>query len=235
MAESGSRYKVEDLAAQFKGERITIVGNEPTGQNYAPTPEHGHVWVLDTGIGRIPEPALAFMMDDIRGPALEANRQKNLWLRHIQEYGKPIITSYADPEFPALVEYPLKQVAARFNGLGYFADTLAYMLAWAIYVEVAEIGLVGCDYYQNDTRSQRSCAEFWLSAAFHRNIKIMVHPHSLLMHLPPLDGVNRHVQGYYGYVPQRFPLIGKNGGAAAYAPQPTTSDAIQAAEQQVGP
>lgn len=234
MASSPSRYDIGRLAGQFRGQPITIVGNGPTGQAFQPTREDKWVWTINNGFMRIPGADLTFVMDDFESPAWRAHRQREEWFRLLRESQTPIVTTREHEDYPAAVAYPLKEVLEQTGGIGYFAETLTYMIAWAVSIPVASISFHGCDYYESDRRNQRACTEFWIGRAVSAGIHITVNPHSKLMVLPQLDYVNRHVPGFYGYIANEFPIpLGDNG---TEAPADVRSDeaSVQQAAQEAG-
>lgn len=220
------RYSVADLERQFSGQAVTIVGNEPTGMEFQPTRDDKWLWTINNGFMRPHGADLTFVMDDLQGPAWSAHKHRDEWFQMLREAPIPVMTAVSPPDFPACVDYPLADVLQRTGGIGYFAETLSYMIAWAIAIEVKALRFHGADYYADDRRAQRACTEFWLGKAQERGIHIEVNPYSKLMVLPPLDCVNRHVQGFYGYTEERFPLQIKNGS-------PHSPERVQRDEQTV--
>lgn len=207
------RFKIEDLARLFAGERIVIVGNGPTGKainlSECPFP----VWTVNSGRNIHPESAVEFQMDDIHGPAARTVFGDGYaeYLEKIRESRVPIITSCAYEEYPSLVDYPLEQVLNHFYRINgsqtpYFGETVNYMIAWAVVIGVKAIDFWGVDYI--DTRpAERASAEHWVGIAKEAGIAIRVgSPLSHFLSPQPLDGINHHVPGLYGYLPHNVPI-----------------------------
>lgn len=79
--------------------------------------------------------------------------------------GKPIFTSKTNPAYPNLVEYPVEEVVNSLGGLPYLNTSVAYALAYALYLGVKEIWLFGCDFCYPDVykaEAGRACVEAWI-------------------------------------------------------------------------
>ncbi len=94
----------------------------------------------------------------------------------------PIISfqPYAD------VKYPLEAIIKKFR-TQYFVNSLCYMIAYAIYVEIKRLGLYGCDTILGGVWQRESKGiEFWLGIANARGVELI---------LPPKSGLLRSMQG----------------------------------------
>lgn len=134
-------------------------------------------WAINAMAGVIQHDR-AFIMDRLsyfreaskKSPALDGYRD---WL-HLHQ--GPIYTSELDPNFPGAVLYPLQDVVDNLR-FSYFNSTVAYTLAYAIYIDVKEVQLYGCDFLQNDTndgRKGRACVEYWIATAIARGIRVVI-------------------------------------------------------------
>lgn len=128
-----------------------------------------------------------FHMDDVRiqesraAGRPESNIAKMLqWLKR---HPGPVYTSCRNDAYPGLVEFPLRDVVAKF-GQAYFNSTAAYAVAYAVFLGVKRIELYGFDFtYPNAHHAEkgRACVEFWLGIAVANGIDIKVpHVSSLL-------------------------------------------------------
>ncbi len=215
MEASEFKFSINELEEKFTGKDVTIVGNGETGQMYSPQ-EGENVWVINSGIFHTIEADIVFVMDDIEGPAWDAHRQKEQWMDMLtngfpimpdgSKKEVPVISTRAVEGFPLTVRYPLERVLQRFNNFGYFAETLSYMVAWAAMIKVRRLAFHGCDFWSADRRNQRATAEHWIGRYLEAGGQVMVNPGSMLLSLPERDGVNRHIDGFYGYTPEYFPI-----------------------------
>mgnify|MGYP001582166682 CR=1 FL=1 len=210
-----SAPSLAELTGRFRGQDIILVGNGPTGaRDYSSLGKP--LWTVNGG-WRVHEGAsLCWMMDDLEGPAWDVTGVPAMprahWEPITQACPVPIVTSVAYPEkFPQTVAYPLEEVLARFpKGLPergarvYFAETICYATAWAIYIGVKSISFGGCDY-GTVRPSERAGLEYWIGRAEEAGIPVGVFPGSQLMSIGRIDGKHRHVPGIYGYTDWPFP------------------------------
>jgi hypothetical protein len=157
------------------------------------------VWAINA-LGGVFDCDLIFHMDDVRIQEIRAKAApaSNIaamlqWLKHSKV---PVVTSRANKDYPALVEFPLEDVL---NHLGhdYFNSTAAYAVAYAIHAGATKISLFGMDYtYPNahDAEKGRACVEFWLGQAHARGILINLPKTTTLM-----DSMYPRAARLYGY------------------------------------
>ncbi len=146
----------------------------------------------------------AFVMDDLRHTIpREAEEEKRMVaagiLKWLPAHPGPVYTSTAYPEYPALVEFPLRDVLQSVGGFPYLNTTVAYAIAFAIHLKVKELHLYGCDYTYPDvhiSESGRGCAEFLLGIAANRGMQLHLPETTTLLDFNvPLD---RRFYGYHG-------------------------------------
>lgn len=127
----------------------------------------------------------AFIMDDLRYFQKQARTAHHLagyqdWL---SKNKAPIYTSKAYPEFPSSVDFPIHEVV-RSLGYAYLTTTVAYAVAYAIYIGVREMRLYGMDFTDKENKafaeSGRACVEFWLGRATLMGIKVVIAKNSSL-------------------------------------------------------
>ena len=125
----------------------------------------------------------------------------------------PVFTSKAYPEYPFMVDYPLEKVL-DFHKIGYFSETIAYAVAFAIMCEVKELHFYGTDYltfeqYEQGNRGDeigtRAGTEFWCGVAHARGVKLLRHTNSEF--LKPQNSNPDIMDNFYGYVKKSFPLV----------------------------
>lgn len=161
-------------------------------------------WVVNAMAGVLAHDRV-FHMDDMRLQEMRAaaNPKSNVagvanWLR---THPGPIYTSRAYPEFPGAVEFPLADVMTA-TGHGYFNSTVAYAIAYALYLKKTQGGpnrleLYGIDFsYPNGHKREkgRACVEFWLGLCSAHGVHLVIAQDSTLM-----DAVVPDAEKMYGY------------------------------------
>lgn len=117
-------------------------------------------------------------------------------LEWLKTHKGPVITSTVHPDYPCLVEYPLADVLSEVP-FGYFNNTCAYAVAYAIFKGFKRISMWGCDFtYPNahHAESGRGCVEFWLGYAAARGVRLTIASLSSLM-----DACVEPERRWYGY------------------------------------
>lgn len=155
-------------------------------------------WAINS-MGGVIEHDLLFHMDDCRIQEDRAKRSPggNVsgmlgWLKKHPNF----FTSIKYPGYPGAKAFPLQKVINAL-GITYFNNTVAYAVAYAIYIGVKKIGVYGADYsYEDSHKSERGrgCVEFLLGIAATKGIEIMVASDSSL-----LDANIPDDQKFYGY------------------------------------
>lgn len=137
------------------------------------------VWAINA-MGDVIACDLVVHMDDVRIQEIRAaaRPESNIaeMLRWMKTSPVPILTSRAHPDYPSLMEFPLEAVANKLGEV-YFNNTVAYAIAYALFLGVEEISLFGCDYtYENAYKAEkgRACVEYWLGWAARAGVKITV-------------------------------------------------------------
>lgn len=128
-----------------------------------------------------------FAMDDLgdlRRQAREGKKVANGMLEWMPEHPGPIYTSRPYPDLPGTVEYPLEAVINEV-GFPYLNNSVAYAVAYAMYLGVQQIKLFGADFTYPDQahrgESGRGCVEWLLGIAGERGIRIEVSQNTTLM------------------------------------------------------
>lgn len=103
---------------------------------------YDEIWTLNRGIRGFPHDKL-FMLDDMRWLAKKDPHYGKFMERH----DKPIITSTVYPEFPMACQYPYQEVLAHIGDDIFNVNTVAYMVAYAMYIGVKEMSLFGADFF----------------------------------------------------------------------------------------
>jgi len=156
-------------------------------------------WSINA-LGNILQSDLIFHMDDVRIQEIraKASPESNIavMLQGLKKHAGPIMTSRAHEDYPGFVEFPLVDVLNHFKA-GYFNNTAAYAVAYAVYIGVKKICLFGMDYtYPNahDAERGRACVEYWIGRAAERGIAVEIPQRSTL--LDTCAGVREQFYGY---------------------------------------
>jgi len=194
----------------LNGAEIAIVGLGGTQGTFTSSAANGkvydEVWAINSMMVPIKHDRV-FMMD----PAARfldtenAGAQTDAMRKSLGEHPGPIYTCTLDKRVPGAALYPLKEVV-KDTGLCYFNNTVPYAIAFAVYQRVAKLYLYGIDYsYKSNlvmAEAGRACAEFWLSAAIARGMKVEVAHDSTL-----LDTNVPEAEKLYGYHRLDDPLV----------------------------
>jgi len=159
--------------------------------------EWDEVWAINSMGGIIQHDRL-FHMDNVllqeRRAAVNPEVRGMLkWLRH---HPGPVYTSTAFEDWPGLVEFPLEEVLNTL-GVPYLNNTVAYAVAYALFIGVKSIHMFGADYTYPDAHireSGRACTEFLLGFAAARGVRICVPRDTTL-----LDATEPMEKQFYGY------------------------------------
>lgn len=92
----------------------------------------------------------------------------------------PKISMWDLPNFKNLSRYPLQDIIDHFNSR-YFANSIAYMLALAIYQGYTQIEMYGVDHSaQSEYVLAKGCVEYWIGRAQQAGIKVLLPTKSAL-------------------------------------------------------
>lgn len=176
--------------------KVAIVGYASSSKDMAPFGDKSwEIWGLNTLYRAIPRWDRWFQIHDDH-IVQSKDREDPEHFAWLQKCGIPVFMQTAHPEIPTSVAYPLRAVVEKF-GPRYFTNSIAYMIALAIYEGVKDIGLFGVDMLQDsEYAGQRACCEFWLGLASGMGIMI---------HLPKESALLKS-NFWYGY--QEKPAIG---------------------------
>ena len=135
---------------------VAIVALGPSAQSFAKremsntgvNKPYDEVWTLNRGFRGFQHDKL-FVMDDLRW--IEEHRNRN-YANFLKEHDRPIITSTAYGEYPTSCPYPLRECIEFHDDDIFAVNTVAYMVAYALYIGVKQIQLYGADFvYKNGT------------------------------------------------------------------------------------
>lgn len=103
---------------------------------------YDEVWTLNRGIASVPCSKI-FAMDDLRYLALRDPAYGGA----LQRSKTPIVTSTVYPEFPQSVAYPYAEIKEFIGDDVFNVNTVAYMLAYAMFIRVKEVAIYGADFF----------------------------------------------------------------------------------------
>jgi len=205
LGESG----VEVVPVPAKKEKhVAILGLGPSLDDYvgitkrlgARSKYSDEVWGINA-LGDIINCDMIFHMDDVRIQEIRAKARPDSniaamikWMKSTQT---PIMTSRPHPDYPSSLEFPLQKVMDYFRWNGYFNNTAAYAVAYAIYKGFTRISLFGIDFtYPNshDAERGRACVEYWIGVALEKGIIVEVPQSSTL-----IDAMYPERERWYGY------------------------------------
>jgi len=85
----------------------------------------------------------------------------------------PVYMIEKHPKVPYSIPYPLKEILAQGYHEQYFSNIISYMMALAIYEDMENIYLTGCDMaYNEEYRFQRPGVEFFIGYARGKGINV---------------------------------------------------------------
>jgi len=122
------------------------------------------------------------------------------YFEHLKNCGNKLVLQKKNVDYPEAQEYPLQEIIDSLKA-AYFNNTIAYMIAYAIYMnpDLEELGIFGVDMAaETEYKSQRPCCEFWLGVAYGRKIIITIPDTSPLVkatHLYGFEELPPHLLG----------------------------------------
>lgn len=163
--------------------RICLIGKAPGKEDVPKDAEHK--WGLNDLIHYIPDLTTSFEMHDVERDASVAPWMKGE-IEALNKAGIPVVTYKKWKELKNCVVFPMDEMHRK-----YFTNTIAYMIAYAIYKKATKIELYGIQMATPvEFRRQRACCEYWLGYAAGKGIEVYVHrPSQLLYHKEGLYGI----------------------------------------------
>lgn len=143
--------------------KVIIVAKGP---GWEKAPMEGETWGLNNLVLKRPV-KLTFEIHDIE----ELRHKRPGEIEEINRLGIPVITRMKHDLLPNSIPFPLGKMPVQ-----YFTNTIAYMIAYAVYKGATEIEMYGValllEYEYSD---QRPCIEFWIGYAMGKGVKVTVH------------------------------------------------------------
>lgn len=143
--------------------KVILIGKGPGWEN---APMEGETWGVNDLILRRPV-KLTFDIHPISNVLKEYPEE----IEEINRLGIPVITSMKHKLLPTAIVFPIDEMPSR-----YFNNSIAYMIAYAIYKGATEIEMYGVALLLGDEHAyQRPCVEFWIGYAVAKGIKVTIH------------------------------------------------------------
>jgi hypothetical protein len=195
---------------ELQGKKIALVGLGASQIDFVigleNSKEWDEVWVINSAIAAFDYDRV-FMMDPASRyfDTNDAGNQTDVMRKLLPLVTKPIYSCVLDERVPAIVEYPLAEVATS-SKCAYLNTTAAYAVAFALWNKVGQVDLFGMYFsYKHNihfAEAGRACMEFWISKCISAGIVIGASPRSSL-----LDSDVPVTERLYGYHRLEDPMV----------------------------
>jgi len=153
------------------------------GPGWEEAPMEGETWGLNDVVLKRPV-KLTFEIHDIE----KVRYRRPGEIEEINRLGIPVITRFKHDHLPNSITFPLGKMPVQ-----YFTNSIAYMIAYAVYKGATEIEMYGVALLMEyEYADQRPCIEFWIGYAMGKGVKVTVHE-------PTTIGCFKSHQELYGY------------------------------------
>lgn len=205
---SGQQVDVTNIGTVLPvTKKIAIVAKAPSTRDQAPYDDSSwEIWGLgDQAMPGYPHPIKRwdrwFEIHDLDDGFRRWLPQYKEWI--CSNHGKTLYINATHPDVPHATVYPRREIFAHFDKflcdqddkpLHYYTNSVAWMLALAIYEGATEIALYGVDMAQHgiglksEYAYQRPSVELWLGIAAGKGIKVTIPKESDLLKTPHLYG-----------------------------------------------
>ena len=187
---------------KLNGKKVAIVAMGKSQLDYhmsiSHSKEYDEVWAINSMCAVI-KPDRVFVMDPVSRffETNDAGPQTKVLQKTLPKLKCPIYSCELDKRVPSLKLYPLEEVIKTTN-CGYFNNTIAYAIAFALFKEVSGLSLYGADFSYTTNihfgELGRGCCEFWLSKCMTQGIDVSIAATS-----PMLDTNIPEKEKLYGY------------------------------------
>ena len=169
--------------AKLEGKNIAIIAMGNSQLDYHKMLTHSkkfdEVWAINAMIGVLKRIDRAFVMDPVSRffDTGDAGNMTVMMRETLPTADYPIYTCELDKRVPTLEEYPIKNIVLDLD-CGYFNNTIAYAIAFALWNKVGGISMFGADFtYKGNlyfAEQGRGCCEFWLAKCMDAGIIVRV-------------------------------------------------------------
>jgi len=167
----------------LKGKNIAILAMGNSQLDYHKMVTHSkkfdEVWAINAMVGVLKRIDRAFIMDPVSRffDTNDAGNMTTMMKETLPTVEYPIYTCELDERVSALEEYPIETIVKELD-CGYFNNTIAYAIAFALWNQVGGINMFGADFtYKGNlyfAESGRACCEFWLAKCMDEGIIVQV-------------------------------------------------------------
>lgn len=174
---------IKNPIPELKGKNIAILAMGNSQLDYHKMVTHSkkfdEVWAINAMVGVLKRVDRAFIMDPVSRffDTDDAGNMTTMMRETLPTVECPIYTCELDKRVPALEEYPIEIIVKELD-CGYFNNTIAYAIAFALWNEVGGINMFGADFtYKSNllfAESGRACCEFWLAKCMDEGIIVQV-------------------------------------------------------------
>jgi len=169
--------------SELEGKNIAIIAMGNSQLDYHKMVTHSksfdEVWAINAMIGVLKRINRAFVMDPVSRffDTGDAGNMTVMMREALPTADYPIYTCELDKRVPALEEYPIESIALELD-CGYFNNTIAYAIAFALWNKVGSINMFGADFtYKGNlyfAEQGRGCCEFWLAKCMDTGIIVQI-------------------------------------------------------------
>ena len=174
---------IKNPIKELEGKNIAIVAMGNSQLDYhrmiTHSEEFDEVWAINAMIGVLKKADRPFILDPASRffDTEDAGNMTVMMRETLPTINYPIYTCELDKRVPALEEYPIDAIVKDLK-CGYFNNTIAYAIAFALWNKVSSINMFGADFtYKSNlyfAESGRACCEFWLAKCTDAQITIQV-------------------------------------------------------------
>jgi hypothetical protein len=174
---------IKNPIPDLKGKNIAILAMGNSQLDYHKMVTHSkkfdEVWAINAMVGVLKRIDRAFIMDPVSRffDTNDAGNMTTMMKETLPTVEYPIYTCELDERVSALEEYPIETIVKELD-CGYFNNTIAYAIAFALWNQVGGVNMFGADFtYKGNlyfAESGRACCEFWLAKCMDEGIIVQV-------------------------------------------------------------
>ena len=174
---------IKNPIPDLKGKNIAILAMGNSQLDYHKMVTHSkkfdEVWAINAMVGVLKRIDRAFIMDPVSRffDTNDAGNMTTMMKETLPTIEYPIYTCELDKRVSALEEYPIETIVKDLD-CGYFNNTIAYAIAFALWNQVGGVNMFGADFtYKGNlyfAESGRACCEFWLAKCMDEGIIVQV-------------------------------------------------------------
>ncbi len=189
---------------------VAIVGLGISQVDFAIGQQNGQtwdeVWCINSAGGTYPCDKI-FMLDPASRffDSNDAGLQTESMVKLLRETEVPVYTCELDERIKNPIRYPVEEVC-NVTKCAYMNTTVAFAVAYALYMKVKRIDLFGIDFSYKENlhfaEAGRACVEFWISKCMENGIEVGVSGRSTL-----LDNNMPATHKLYGFHRLEKPLV----------------------------